>query len=288
MTTWSNSAVTARGQRAPPAPRSSPRLPPSSDRASRPTAPRRPAGAGQRRRRQPTDRRRQRRHGRHSLRGSGAPGPGPAPEPAPRPRHTSPHARRLSASNRADRKGAGHDDPAVHAQRRTYLIGKARPNAIVGKNRETGEIALIIVGAALGMLCGLLIPILPLRIGGLGRASRCSPSPPSTSPTGAAPSTAGSRSTAAYRRTLRAGATYRSSAMEAGHPARRARGRDRPAAGYRPDQLARRTRSARTRSPSCCTSTAGPSPPPSRSRAPVSACATARTRRRWSTGSARC
>ena len=30
--------------------------------------------------------------------------------------------------------------------RRTYLIGRARPNAIVGKNRETGEIALIIVG----------------------------------------------------------------------------------------------------------------------------------------------
>lgn len=48
--------------------------------------------------------------------------------------------------------------------RRTYLIGKARPNAIVGKNRETGEIALIVVGAFLGMMCGLLVPILPLRI----------------------------------------------------------------------------------------------------------------------------
>ncbi|MEU8539202.1 SCO6880 family protein [Streptomyces sp. NPDC048717] len=49
--------------------------------------------------------------------------------------------------------------------RRTYLIGRARPNAIVGKNRETGEIALIIVGAFLGMMSGLLVPLLPLRIG---------------------------------------------------------------------------------------------------------------------------
>ncbi|MEV5506168.1 SCO6880 family protein [Streptomyces orinoci] len=50
------------------------------------------------------------------------------------------------------------------APRRTYLIGRARPNAVVGKNRETGEIALIIAGAFLGMMCGLLVPILPLRI----------------------------------------------------------------------------------------------------------------------------
>lgn len=48
--------------------------------------------------------------------------------------------------------------------RRTYLIGRARPNAIVGKNRETGEIALIIVGAFLGMMSGLLVPVLSLRI----------------------------------------------------------------------------------------------------------------------------
>jgi hypothetical protein len=51
--------------------------------------------------------------------------------------------------------------------RRTYLMGKARPNAIIGKNRDTGEIALIVVGAFLGMMCGLLIPYLPLRIVGL-------------------------------------------------------------------------------------------------------------------------
>lgn len=48
--------------------------------------------------------------------------------------------------------------------RRTYLIGRARPNAIVGRNRETGEIALIIGGAFLGMMCGLIVPVLSLRI----------------------------------------------------------------------------------------------------------------------------
>ncbi|MER6980175.1 SCO6880 family protein [Streptomyces carpinensis] len=48
--------------------------------------------------------------------------------------------------------------------RRTYLIGRARPNAIIGRNRETGEITLIIAGAFIGMMCGLLVPVLPLRI----------------------------------------------------------------------------------------------------------------------------
>jgi hypothetical protein len=48
--------------------------------------------------------------------------------------------------------------------RRTYLIGKSRPNAIVGRSRETGEIGLIIAGAGIGMMCGLLVPVLPLRI----------------------------------------------------------------------------------------------------------------------------
>nr|WP_202451701.1 SCO6880 family protein [Streptomyces sp. SID4948] len=47
------------------------------------------------------------------------------------------------------------------------MIGKARPNAIVGKNRETGEIALIIAGAGLGMISGLAVPVLLLRIVGL-------------------------------------------------------------------------------------------------------------------------
>lgn len=50
------------------------------------------------------------------------------------------------------------------APRRTYLIGRARPNAIVGRNRESGEIALIILGAFLGMMCGLLVPDFALRI----------------------------------------------------------------------------------------------------------------------------
>lgn len=54
--------------------------------------------------------------------------------------------------------------PGVAAPRRTYMIGRARPNAIVGKNRETGEIGLIIVGAFLGMMSGLVIPVLSLRI----------------------------------------------------------------------------------------------------------------------------
>ncbi|KUL51300.1 SCO6880 family protein [Streptomyces antimycoticus] len=50
------------------------------------------------------------------------------------------------------------------APRRTYLIGRPRPNAIVGKNRETGEIALIIGGAFIGMMCGLLVQVLMFRI----------------------------------------------------------------------------------------------------------------------------
>ncbi|MFE9068108.1 SCO6880 family protein [Streptomyces violaceusniger] len=50
------------------------------------------------------------------------------------------------------------------APRRTYLIGRPRPNAVVGKNRETGEIALIIGGAFIGMMCGLLVQVLMFRI----------------------------------------------------------------------------------------------------------------------------
>ncbi len=57
--------------------------------------------------------------------------------------------------------------PEAPARRRTYLIGRARPQAIVGRNRETGEIAVIILGAFLGMMSGLLIPSLPVRIAAL-------------------------------------------------------------------------------------------------------------------------
>ncbi|MFI1518404.1 SCO6880 family protein [Kitasatospora cineracea] len=52
-------------------------------------------------------------------------------------------------------------------QRRSYLIGKARPNAPIGRNRENGEIVLIIAGAGLGMVWGLVPSLLPLRIAGL-------------------------------------------------------------------------------------------------------------------------
>ena len=101
------------------------------------------------------------------------------------------------------------------AQRRTYLIGKARPNAIVGKNRETGEIALIVAGAALGMVCGLLIPVLPLRIAGLAGfpvlafAAVFMPYRHRTF-------YRWFEINRTYRRTLRSGATYRAGAAEAG------------------------------------------------------------------------
>ncbi len=54
--------------------------------------------------------------------------------------------------------------PQTYATRRTYLIGRARPNAVIGRNRESGELALIIAGAFLGMMCGLLVPFLALRL----------------------------------------------------------------------------------------------------------------------------
>ncbi|MBB1244724.1 hypothetical protein GL263_14275 [Streptomyces durbertensis] len=54
--------------------------------------------------------------------------------------------------------------PHLVAPRRTYTIGRARPNAVIGRNRETGEIALIVVGAFLGMMSGLLVPVLSARI----------------------------------------------------------------------------------------------------------------------------
>src|SRR4029450_4455095 len=44
------------------------------------------------------------------------------------------------------------------ARRRQYLLGKARPNAIIGRNRENGELLLLLIGGALGLLCGLVLP----------------------------------------------------------------------------------------------------------------------------------
>ncbi|MCY0927535.1 hypothetical protein OTB20_15210 [Streptomyces sp. H27-H1] len=99
--------------------------------------------------------------------------------------------------------------------RRTYLIGRARPNAIVGKNRETGEIALIIVGAFLGMMSGLLVPSLTLRIVSLAGF-------PMLALTAVYVPYRGRtfyrwfEINRSYKRTLRRGTTFRSSAMEAG------------------------------------------------------------------------
>ncbi|MFE1830654.1 SCO6880 family protein [Streptomyces yangpuensis] len=101
------------------------------------------------------------------------------------------------------------------APRRTYLIGRARPNAIVGKNRETGEIALIITGAFFGMMSGLLVPDLTLRIVSLvgfpmlALAAVYVPYKGRTF-------YRWFEISRSYKRTLRRGTTYRSSAMEAG------------------------------------------------------------------------
>lgn len=170
------------------------------------------------------------------------------------------------------------------APRRTYLIGRARPNAIVGKNRETGEIALIIGGAFLGMMSGLIVPVLSLRIVllmGFPLLALAIVYVPYKHRT----FYKWFEINRSFKRSLRRGTAYRSTAMEAGVSAdgREVEIGPPPAsagsAGSRPP-------SAPTRSPYSCTPTGVRSPPPSRSRAPASACATARTRRPWSTGSA--
>lgn len=101
------------------------------------------------------------------------------------------------------------------APRRTYLIGRARPNAIVGRNRETGEIALIIVGAFLGMMCGLLVPVLSLRIVllmGFPLVALAAVYVPYKRRT----FYRWFEINRSYKRTLRQGTTYRSSVKEAG------------------------------------------------------------------------
>ncbi|ARZ68629.1 membrane protein [Streptomyces albireticuli] len=101
------------------------------------------------------------------------------------------------------------------AARRTYLIGRARPNAVVGKNRETGEIALIIAGAFLGMMSGLLVPILPLRIlalTGFPTLALAAVYVPYKHRT----FYKWFEINRTYKRTLRRGTTYRSGAAEAG------------------------------------------------------------------------
>lgn len=99
--------------------------------------------------------------------------------------------------------------------RRTYLIGRARPNAIVGRNRETGEIALIVAGAFLGMMCGLLVPVLTLRIVllcGFPMLALAAVYVPYNHRT----FYRWFEINRSYKRTLRRGTTYRSGAIEAG------------------------------------------------------------------------
>ncbi|MFJ7270618.1 SCO6880 family protein [Streptomyces sp. NPDC099050] len=99
--------------------------------------------------------------------------------------------------------------------RRTYLIGRARPNAIVGKNRETGEIALIIAGAFLGMMSGLLVPSLTLRIvslAGFPMLALAAVYVPYRGRT----FYRWFEINRSFKRTLRRGTTFRSGAMEAG------------------------------------------------------------------------
>ncbi|MGW5129390.1 SCO6880 family protein [Streptomyces sp. NPDC004069] len=99
--------------------------------------------------------------------------------------------------------------------RRTYLIGRARPNAIVGRNRETGEIALIIAGAFLGMVCGLVVDVLMLRIvllTGLPLLALAAVYVPYRQRT----FYKWFEINRSYKRTVKRGAGYRSAVMEAG------------------------------------------------------------------------
>lgn len=99
--------------------------------------------------------------------------------------------------------------------RRTYVIGKARPNAMIGKNRDSGEIILIIVGAFFGMMWGLLVPWLAPRLVGLlgfpllAFAAVYVPYRGRTF-------YRWFEINRTYRRTLRGGGAWRSRAMEAG------------------------------------------------------------------------
>ncbi|MFP8885725.1 SCO6880 family protein [Streptomyces mangrovi] len=101
------------------------------------------------------------------------------------------------------------------APRRTYMIGRARPNAVVGRNRETGEIALIVAGAFLGMMSGLLVPVLSLRIAllvGFPLLALAAVYVPYNGRT----YYKWFEIKRSYRRLLRRGTTYRSTAAEAG------------------------------------------------------------------------
>ncbi len=138
--------------------------------------------------------------------------------------------------------------------RRTYLIGRARPNAIVGRNRESGEITLIIVGAFLGMVCGLVVPVLSLRIvllTGFPLLALAVVYVPYKRRT----FYKWFEINRSYKRSLRQGTTYRSSVMEAGtHVDGREVEIGPPPASA--ESTGSRRRSAPTRSPYSCTRTA--------------------------------
>ncbi|MEV1010714.1 SCO6880 family protein [Streptomyces sp. NPDC049881] len=105
--------------------------------------------------------------------------------------------------------------PHTLTRRRTYLIGRARPQSIVGRNRETGEIALIVAGAFLGMLSGILIPVLTVRIVGLAGFPMLALAAVYM-PYNGRTFYRWYEINRFFRRTQRRGATYRSAAPEAG------------------------------------------------------------------------
>jgi hypothetical protein len=51
-----------------------------------------------------------------------------------------------------------------YERRRTFLLGKAKPNGIVGRNRETGELAVLVLGCGFAMLAAFIVPSLALKI----------------------------------------------------------------------------------------------------------------------------
>src|SRR5258708_1476183 len=59
---------------------------------------------------------------------------------------------------------AQHEPPQY---RRAYMLGKAKPTAIVGRNRETGEIGVIVLCCGLSLLSGLFVPTTVLKVVGI-------------------------------------------------------------------------------------------------------------------------
>jgi hypothetical protein len=51
--------------------------------------------------------------------------------------------------------------------RRAYLLGKAKPSALIGRNRETGEIGVIVVCCAISLLSGFFVPTTFLKVLGI-------------------------------------------------------------------------------------------------------------------------